>query len=72
MPPQALGEVPDDTCAAVLCDSLYPVPFSVSQPEVEELLTACALDNADRIGTDPNAFSAEWACFLVAGPGRDL
>ena len=61
LPPETLGDEshPDNT--SILCDSLQPAPFRLSQPETENLLTTCALHNAEA--------HAQWACFLVTDEG---
>ena len=62
LPPDSLGEEAHAGHAAVLCDSLSPAPFRLSQPETEELLTACAMENAARRADNANAANSRWAC----------
>ncbi len=72
VPPEAIGEERHPGEAAILCDSLQPAPFRLSQPEAEELLTACAMENAAARAQDGNAANARWACFLITDAGVPL
>jgi len=72
LPPESIGEEGGAGNAAVLCDSLHPAPFRLSQPETEELLTACAMENAASRADNANAANARWACFLIADEGVPL
>ena len=47
---------------AVLCDSMHPQPFLVSQEETKQLLQACASDAA----TGECQFTTGFVCFVVA------
>ena len=59
-----------DACAALLCDSMCPTPFIVTQPEIEDLLTACALESMAMHATgNVNAVGIRWGCFLVTDDG---
>ena len=54
--------------SALLCDSLYPQPFLLQRDEVQQLLTAAAVDGAAARQFDPYAFNANWGCFLAGIP----
>ena len=69
LPPETLGDESHPATTSILCDSLQPAPFRLSQPETEALLTACALHNAEAQAHDGNAASAQWACFLITDEG---
>ena len=51
---------------ALLCDSLYPRPFLLENGDAQLLLTAAAFDGAAARQFNPNAFNAQWGCFLAA------
>jgi len=72
LPPTTIGLETTGACAGVLCDSLVSSPFQLSEPEMESLLTMCALDGSSRQSRDAFAAHAEWACFLVTDDGSDL
>ena len=40
----------------------YVGPFVISMTEVEQLLTACAVDRGTR---NPSQFQGDWGCFLI-------
>ena len=48
--------------AALLCDSLFPCPFELTSGDVENLLTACAIDSST---SNLCLFQGEWGCFLI-------
>ena len=58
-------DLPAD-CAAVLCDSLFPLPFSLKLDELGEILLASALDSLQGQEVD-----AQWCCFLLGVQGLD-
>ncbi len=72
LPPETVAEESGPTTVAVLCDSLETAPFLLSQPETEDLLTACVMDNAASLASDANAAATRWACFLITDEGEDL
>ena len=72
LPPSCLGMHASDASAAVLCDSLHRAPFLLSQPEAEDLLTACAIENIDSLENDALGRASRWGCFLVGDVGRRL
>jgi hypothetical protein len=73
LPPIVFGMEPTGAVAGVLCDSLEASPFELTQTDLEDLLTACALEGADlRDGRDPNAQNIRWGCFLVTDGGSEL
>ena len=61
-------DLPTD-CAAVLCDSLFPVPFTLNLDELGELLLASAFDSLQGEQVDVQHFRPQWCCFLLAVQG---
>ena len=60
-----IAETQRENTVAVLCDSLYTMPFHLTAELCEQLLTVCAIDAAH---ASLSAFACEWGCFLVGIP----
>ncbi len=72
LPPATASLQQNDASAALLCDSLWPQAFILSRPETEDLLTACALDNAGHSQQYDHDYNLQWGCFLITSSGRSL
>ena len=62
----------EDMSAAVLCDSMCPHPFMLTQSETEDLLTACAIEGSMCELGDAYGHNIRWGCFLVTDSGSAL
>ena len=73
LPYSVLNGADNHAAAGVLCDSMFPEPFSFTSENVEDLLTACALESVSlQSRNDPNAYGIQWACFLITDAGQSL
>ena len=73
LPSIVLGVAESYAVAGVLCDSLESAPFHLPEHDLEDLLTACALEGAAlEAAADPNARNLRWGCFLVTDSGEAL
>ena len=61
LPTHFAGASNNPDTVALLCDSLYPAPFELTQEQTEQLLQASALDAA----TSLSDFNSDFGCFLV-------
>ena len=52
---------PKSPACALLCDSLYPAPFLLTNMETQELLQAFAIDAS----TSQHDYNPDFVCFLV-------
>ena len=69
LPMETVGLAANQAQAAILCDSLEKKPYQLSHPELEDLLTSCAIANTEDRRVNANAINPQWASFLVTDTG---